>query len=281
MNGWLEHWIVPPGHQVPPALYVPATAAALLMIATSKGGFGGLAVAASPLMLMVLDAKTALGLLLPMLALCDLMTLPFYPREYAWRPILLLAPWTLAGILAGWFLLGRVNPLTMPLLNVGVGGLAVVFAVLEVVRWHMVRRSVFGDRPAAPWRPGVLVSVPFGFAAGLCTMLAHAAGAVTTIYLLPQRLDAQVFAGTTNRYYLAVNLIKVPFYVYLGMITAETLRYSVWLLPVAFFGVWAGAYLNRRVSQRGFRFIVVVLLLASGAVLVYRDRWVIAAVFDR
>lgn len=271
----LHDWLVSPGATASPAVYLVVTAASLLMIATSKGGFGGLAVVASPLMMTVIDAKSALGILLPMLVVCDVMTLPFYPREFTWRPVKLLAPWTLLGILGGWFLLGRVGPTTVPWLNVGIGVLSVVFAGLEMVRWAVVRRTVSGSAGETPWRPGVLVSVPFGLAAGLCTMLAHAAGAVTTIYLLPQRLDSQTFVGTTNRFYLVFNLVKVPFYVYLGLITLDSLRRSLWLLPIAFFGVWAGAALNRRVSQRGFRFIVVFLLLATGVVLVWRDRWVL------
>ncbi len=250
------------------------TAVALVMIATSKGGFGGLAVVASPLMMMVVDAPTALGLLLPMLLVCDVMTLPFYPRQFTWRPVLLLAPWTMLGILVGWFLLGRVGKTAVPWLNVGVGVLSIVFAGLEAVRWLMVRRTIAAAAPAPPWRPGVLVSIPFGLGAGLCTMLAHAAGAVTTIYLLPQRLDSRVFVGTTNRFYVVFNAVKIPFYVHLGLITAGSLRRSLWLLPIAALGVWAGSELNRRVSQRGFRFIVVMLLLLTGAMLVYRDRWV-------
>lgn len=278
MNTLIHHWILPPGCESSPVLYMLVTATSLLMIATSKGGFGGLAVAASPLMMTVIDAKTALGLLLPMMLLCDMMTLPYYPREFTWRPVLLLAPWTMLGILVGWFLLGRISRTTVPWLNVGVGVLSVVFAGLELIRWAMVRRAVASGGTAVPWRPGVLVSVPFGLGAGICTMLAHAAGAVTTIYLLPQGLNSRVFVGTTNRYYAIFNAVKIPFYVHLGLITLHSLRLSLWLLPVAAFGVWAGAALNRSVSQRGFRFIVVALLLATGGMLIYRDRWVILAV---
>lgn len=275
MSDWLHDWILPPGCEQPPLLYMAVTATSLLMIATSKGGFGGLAVAAGPLMMTVVDPRFALGLLLPMLLICDVMTLPFYPREFTWRPVLLLAPWTVLGILAGWFLLDRVGRMTVAWLNVGMGVLSVAFAGLEGVRWLLVRRSI--TAADAPWRPGVLVSIPFGLGAGLCTMLAHAAGPVTTIYLLPQRLDSQVFVGTTNRFYVVFNALKIPFYVHLGLITGRTLQRSLWLLPIAAFGVWAGAVLNRRVSQRGFRFLVVVLLLLTGAVLIYRDRWVFTA----
>lgn len=271
MDAWLQHWILPPGCGHATGLYMLVTAVSLLMIATSKGGFGGLAVAASPLMMTVVDAKTALGLLLPMLLVCDVMTLPFYPKEFTWRPVLLLAPWTMIGIIAGWFLLDYARN-AVPWLNVGVGVLSVVFAGLETVRWLMVRRSVSSGAGERPWRPGVLVSIPFGLGAGLCTMLAHAAGAVTTIYLLPQRLESRVFVGTTNRFYVVFNAVKIPFYVHLGLITLASLRRSLWLLPIAALGVWGGSELNRRVSQRGFRFLVVVLLLLTGAVLIYRDR---------
>lgn len=275
MNDILHNWIVPSGVNASPGVYMVVTAVSLLMIATSKGGFGGLAVVASPLMMTVIDARAALGLLLPMLVVCDIMTVPYYPNEFTWRPVKMLAPWTMTGILIGWVLLGRVSNQTVPWLNVGQGVLAVAFAGLELVRWAMVKRTISGSAERPPWRPGVLVSIPFGLAAGLCTMLAHAAGAVTTIYMLPQRFDSRMFVGTTNRYYLVFNLVKVPFYVYLGFITVTSLKYSLWLLPVAAFGVWAGSTLNRRVSQKGFRFIVVALLLATGITLMHLNRSVL------
>jgi len=67
MNDILHNWIVPSGVNASPGVYMAVTAVSLLMIATSKGGFGGLAVVASPLMMTVIDARAALGLLLPML----------------------------------------------------------------------------------------------------------------------------------------------------------------------------------------------------------------------
>lgn len=274
MIAWLDTWVLPPGTAASPAWYMLVTITSLLMIATSKGGFGGLAVVASPLMMTVVDAPTALGLLLPLLLVCDVMTLPYYPREYLWRPVLLLAPWTMVGVLVGWFLLHRVSHSTGPWLNFGMGVIAVGFAGLEVVRWAVVRRTT-ATRGEQPWRPGVLASIPFGLGAGLCTMLAHAAGAVTTVYLLPQRLDSRVFVGTTNRFYVIFNAVKIPFYVALGLITWRSLQRSLWLVPIAALGVWLGSALNRRVSQRGFRFIVVALLLATGVLLVQRNAWVV------
>ncbi|MBN1491473.1 MAG: sulfite exporter TauE/SafE family protein [Phycisphaerae bacterium] len=276
MTAWINTWIVPPGSETRPTSYVLVAAAAMLMMAVSKGGFGGLAIVSGPLLMMVTDARTALGLMLPLLLVCDTMTLPLYPREFVWRPILRLAPWVITGIVIGWFLLDHVTESTAPLLKVGVGLLAVAFVVLEIVRWAVARRE---KRRVKPWRPGIVASIPFGLSAGITTMLAHAAGAITVIYLLPQRLASRVFVGTTARFYFIFNAIKIPFYVELGLINRATLQRSIWLLPVCAVGVWSGSALNRRVSQRGFRIVVSVLLLLTGLMLIHRNREVLPSLF--
>jgi uncharacterized membrane protein YfcA len=278
MTVWVDTWVRPPGCETDPRLYALVAAVVVLMIATSKGGFGGLAVAASPLFMTVADARTALGILLPLLLVCDCFTLPFYPKQFTWRPIRRLAPWTLAGIALGWLLLDQVTERTAPLLKVGVGALSVGFVGLEAVRWSVARRAA---RRTRGWRPGHLASAPFGLAAGTSTMLAHAAGAITTIYLLPQQLGPRVYVGTTARFYLIFNAVKIPFYVHLGLINRDTLQRSLWLVPIGGLGVWAGSELNKRFSARGFYAVMIVLLLLTGLTLIYREGSALQTAFGR
>ena len=53
---FLSHWIVPSsGHAVHPAVYIAVALVALLVVAASKGGFGGgLGIIGVPLMLTLL-----------------------------------------------------------------------------------------------------------------------------------------------------------------------------------------------------------------------------------
>ena len=103
-------WVLPTDYAGHPAVYVLVALLALLMTGVAKGGFGGVGILAVPLMMLVAPAKLALGMWLPLLILCDICTLKAYPKEWTLRPIALLGPWMLAGILVGWALLKHVEP---------------------------------------------------------------------------------------------------------------------------------------------------------------------------
>ncbi len=251
-------WLVPAGSETHPAGYLVFAVAAMLLTGFSKGGFGGLGILAVPLMMQVLPGSVVLGMWLPLLIVCDVFTLPHYPKQCHWRLIGILAPWTLIGIALGYLLLGTISDQTLKIL---VGALAIGYVVLEIVRWQVNRWT---RRHARPWRPGWLAGVPFGLSAGVCTILSHAAGSIITMFLLPQRLDQRYFVGTCARYYLIFNSVKVPFLVQGSFITWHTLQASLWLVPLAPVGVWLGAALNRRLSGRAFNFIIFALLALTG-----------------
>lgn len=275
---WWMTWILPPDCVVNPAAYIIVALAAFVMTGVSKGGFGGVGVLAVPMMMMVAPAELVLGMWLPLLILCDICTIRSYPKQWDPRPILLLTPWMLAGIVVGWLVLRHYSDDTTgratQWIKVFVGGLAVFFALMEVVRIVVARRIAgWHDRPA--WRPTWLTTAPFGLVGGVSTMLAHSAGAVTAIYLLAQRMDRRVFAGTSGRYYFLFNTLKVPFYA-LGLfgleyITLESLRLSLWLVPLAPLTVWAGSELNRHMSPTAFNKVVYVLLAIGGFYLIYEN----------
>lgn len=267
----LIDWIIPAGLDTPVAAYIAATIAAVLITGIAKGGFGGVGVLATPLMMMVAPAGLVLGMLLPILIVADIATIRTYPREWQWRPLLPIAPWTILGVVVGWFLLDYMEGRGW-MIKIFVGVLSLGFALLEWTRAWLMRR-LKGQQVEDKWQPNWQTAAPFGLGAGVATMLAHAAGPFTTIYFLLQGLDRRTFVGTTARYYFVLNSLKIPFQVNLGLITADTLTKSIWLLPVIPLGVWLGATLNKRVSNNAFRQIMYVLLALTGAYLLYDNLW--------
>jgi uncharacterized membrane protein YfcA len=57
----------------------------------------------------------------------------------------------------------------------------------------------------------------------------------------------------------------------LGVITAETLTRSLWLVPLAPLSVWLGSALNRRISPVLFIRVIYILLGISGIYLLYTN----------
>ena len=109
-----------------------------------------------------------------------------------------------------------------------------------------------------------------GVTGGVTTMLANAAGPVIQLYLLSRRLPKMELIGIGARFFLLVNLLKVPLTRQLELITADSLMENAKCLPALFCGVFAGKWLIQRVSQRVFEWMIVGFsILAAGRLLFF------------
>ncbi len=277
---WFLQYFVPNGCASGAGAYVVAALTALLLTAVGKGGFGGLGALSVPILLMVMrpeQTTLAVAMWAPMLIVCDLCTLPFYTKEYSWRPILLLAPWTTLGLLIGrgcldWF---SQTPQAGVWLKVTIGTLSIGFALSQAARYYVARRA---QQRVEPWVPQWWQAIPFGLSAGIATMLAHAAGSIFAMFLIPQQLDRRSFVGTSTRYYLIFNTAKIPIFMATSPLTShgsyltwESLRLVLWLIPLVPVGVFVGKWLNSNFSNRYFNIVINVLLGLTGAWLVYSN----------
>jgi uncharacterized membrane protein YfcA len=119
-----------------------------------------------------------------------------------------------------------------------------------------------------------VVAALVGLACGITTMIAHAAGVLLNLFLLSRRPSPAVFVGTTTRFYLSFNLIKVPFFIAATALAERTflswstLVYSLSLLPAGYLGVALGAWLNRSIPKERYLVVVNFLILATGLYLI-------------
>ena len=93
-----------------------------------------------------------------------------------------------------------------------------------------------------------LLGLSAGVGAGMATMLANAAGAITAFYFLARRMDKMTFVGTAAWFYLIVNLVKVPFSMQLGLIGIPSLTFNLMLMPFITLGCLAGRMVRLRWS---------------------------------
>lgn len=240
-----------------PDLHSPATwalaGAAAFCVGMAKTGFGGLGIVAVLLFAQIFPAKESTGALLPLMIFGDLLGVYFYRRHANWRDLLGLMPATLAGILCGWWLMPRIPD---PQFKLMLGWLILALMVLTALQ-----RRFPGRMLRAASHPSVGLAA--GWATGVATMLANAAGAITAFYFLARRMDKMTFVGTAAWYFLLVNLSKVPFSVQLGLISPGSLALDLKLVPVLLIGAVAGRFLLRRVSQRAFEWITIALATAA------------------
>jgi uncharacterized membrane protein YfcA len=239
-----------------PASLAMATLLALLgvfVIGLSKAGFAtGLGMLSTPLMAQALPARTAIGVILPLLCLADAFTMAAYWRR--WRTS--LVAWPLVGTLVGIALATAfVRSISELALRRSIGVVGLVLTLLLILRNHSRPHAVY--RPA-PWH-GVLV----GLAAGVSSTIAHAAGPIVALYLLAQRLDKTTFVATSGLFFTVNNLMKVPPYLATGLIDRVSLWLSLRYALAVPAGIAAGWWANRHVPQKHFDTLVALLMLAT------------------
>lgn len=134
------------------------------------------------------------------------------------------------------------------------------------------RGADLGHAPddVAPASAAGPVALLLGAGAGLSTMVANAGGPMMTLYLLRMRVGVLGFLGTVAWFFAAVNLLKVPFSVGLGLITPESLLVSAAIAPGAIAGALLGRRLVRGMSVEVFRVVALAATTVAGLWLVVR-----------
>ncbi len=229
--------------------------AAVFFIGLSKAGFGGgLGMLTTPLCAMAFDAKVAIGIILPLLSAGDIFSLYHYWGKWDRRNLTFLLPGVVVGVLVGVQLVGMFNTRQM---NFCIGLLAVLFVVFQ-----FSKEVIF--RAEGAFAPNHLLGVPCGVGTGITSSMAHGAGPIVSMFLIPQRLHKEIYVGTNVLIFTWVNWIKMPFFFAKGIINRHTLELSLWYLPLIPVGVWLGVWLNRKFSEGAFIKVVYVFTLLAG-----------------
>lgn len=226
---------------------------AALCIGLSKSGLSGTATLNVVLMAQAFGAKASVGLVLPLLIVADFMGYYINRHGGSWRRILPMAPPAIAGVVIGYFLLEKIDNVTARIvigwLIIGLLGFKLLLdasqGALQVLTSHR------------------LFSWAMGSCAGITTMLANAAGPVMTVYLLSQKLEKKEHLGVFSRFFLFINLFKVPFSANLGIINAPSLMTNLVLLPAVVIGILLGWQILKRIPQKTFEWTLFVMTLVA------------------
>lgn len=236
-----------------PGVYALALVAALC-IGLSKAGFSGISMVAIVLLADIYGPKASVGLALPLLIAADLIAYPAFMRHGSWRPVWRLLGPALLGIALGWWVLGVISETTARRM---IGGCVLLMVVLQVARrWW----AVDFDRMAHSRGFGLGAGVLGGFA----TMLANAAGPVIQLYLMARNIPKMELIGIGARFFLLINILKVPLNARLALITQESLMDNLKLLPAVAIGIFGGKWLLRHVPQAAFEWMIVLFATLAG-----------------
>jgi uncharacterized membrane protein YfcA len=218
-------------------------------VGIAKTGLPGVGILVIPLMVvMVGDARLSAGWLLPVLCTADLFAVWYWRRRAEAGQLFALAPWTLLGIGAGALALFTPERTLRPIVGM---------IILIMLAIHLRRR----------YRPETISisthSAGYGVAAGFATTVANAAGPVMSLYLLSRRLPKEEFVATGAWFFFIINLVKVPVYVWHGLISRQSLAFDAAMVPAVLAGALTGRWLLRIISPKLFETLVLVLAALS------------------
>ncbi|MFO7959277.1 MAG: TSUP family transporter [Candidatus Brocadiia bacterium] len=237
------------------------------LVGLSKAGFGaGAGLLAVPLMTAVLGPANMLPVMLLVLITGDVFSVVHYLKKHDARNLAILIPGLLLGVWFGYNALGWFQALPDGELWLGrvIGFLAVALVGIQFLRFRRERSNPDG---ITAYRPRAWHGVGLGTAAGFTSTLAHAGGPLVLLYLLPQKLEKEVFVGTIIKYFFVGNVVKLIPYFQRGLFTMPRAVLAGALLPAVVVGTLVGVFMNRRFSDRTFRAVVYVLAAGVGVYL--------------
>jgi uncharacterized membrane protein YfcA len=140
----------------------------------------------------------------------------------------------------------------MALNPLGLAPLAVVAGIVGLVALGFTLDYWIGWRAGRMPGPDVKKGAFWGAVAGFTSFVSHAGGPPLHMYLLPQKLDPRLFAGTSVIFFAIVNWIKVIPYAALGQLGSINLMTSLVLAPIAPVAIFTGAWLVKVVRAETF-----------------------------
>lgn len=217
-------------------------------------GFGS-GLIAVPLLALLFSLK----LVVPFMLLMDLTASAVIGRaarrDVNWEELKPILPGSIIGVVAGAALL--LNLAREPLLT-ALGLLVLAFAVRSILNLH-------GDRTVSRvW------AVPAGVVGGTVSALFGTGGPPYVIYLAHRIRDKSVFRATTSLLFLLEGSVRVVTFAVAGLLQPALLPVFLAALPLMGIGVWLGGRVHVGISNAQMTRLIGVLLLISGAALLWK-----------
>jgi hypothetical protein len=219
----------------------------------SAFGFGN-ALIAMPLLVLLLDLKTAT----PLVALVGIVTaLVMLLREWRQleiREVLSLLLASLAGIPVGLYLL-----VSLPenIIKGILGLVLILFGVFNLTGFTL------------PKRKGKWLALPFGFFSGILGGAYNANGPPIVIYGLLKGWNKEKFRATLQGYFFVTGLVVAAGHGFSSLWSRQVLIYFLASLPVVILGVLAGERLADRFTEEQFNRALNLILITLGLMMFF------------
>jgi uncharacterized protein len=240
-----------------PAFYAFAIPAVFLM-AMGKGGFGGsLAMVAMPIMALSGPTLQAAAIMFPILLVMDAISVWSWRKTWSRLNVMYMLPGGLIGTALGYLTAAYMSD----------AGIRLILGLMSLI--FCLQTWLLRGKELPPRQPDFARGTLWSSIAGFTGFISHVGGPPLSIYLLPQKLSKEVFAGTFVIFFATVNVMKITPLAALGVFTAQNLSTSLVLMPLAAIATLFGIWLVRRMPTELFYRILYALLFLVALKLTY------------
>lgn len=209
----------------------------------SKFSVGGMGLLVLPIVMIIFPGPEALGILLPLYIVIDLMAVASYRNKIAWSVLVRFLPLAFLGVFIGSQFLANINADQF-------------LTFLGVTIILMIALGIYLDfRPATFMRKPITAYL-MGFLGGVISVIANAAGPIFSLFLLEQKLDKGTYVSTRAWAFFIINLLKLPLYIGLGLLTVESAETSLYALPGLALGSFIGYHFLKKVNPIQFKWMI-------------------------
>lgn len=249
-------------------------AVAVTLIGVTKSGFGaGMGLMVVPMTAIALGmtpagSEAALGLLLPLLIVGDIISIAQHHRHFAWDVLKRLLPGTVVGVVLGAAVLFAIKQqagLVEALIRIEIGIECVVLVGLHWWRQSRGTQQKLMPEPARGVVTGTFIAIS--------STLAHAAGPIFAMYVLPLNRTRDAFVGTSALYFFMLNNAKLPAYFFAGQFSQVNWYGAAALAPLVLVGALLGFTFKKRMTDAMFTKVVYSITFVLGWALLIDGIW--------
>ena len=189
-------------------------------------------------------------------SISQLQTLPMIWRTIRWEYVLAFVAPGLLGVPIGTFLLPHIDP---RMFKIGIGVCLVAYTSYVLARRTAIKIKWGGE----------FADCIVGFAGGILGGLAGLSGVLPAIWTDVRGWTKEHRRGVVQIFNMAILSLALVSHAVSGFLTREVAVAAIVALPGTIAGARLGAFIYRRIADRSYSRVIMMLLLISGVVLIW------------
>ncbi len=218
-------------------------------------GFGT-AITALGIWLYAIPPTVASSLAITCSVVSQTQTLHLIWRSIEWKRVLCFVVPGVLGVPLGTLVLPHVDP---RIFKLGLGSFLVVYPAYVLVRRRQIEKA---------WG-GALADGLVGFGGGVLGGLTGLSGVLPVVWTDVRGWSKQRRRAVVQFFNMAILSLALVAHAASGLLTRDVGLAVLIALPGSIGGAWLGAFIYKRLADRGYQRVIMLLLLASGLALIW------------